>query len=410
MVVEVEEEEEEEEDLKCEWFFTLLVAERVLSGHSHSQMSSQEVTAPVSVDVSILLIVSGDEGRRLPFVWPPSACSGSTVCGVNKEALLRLLAPRSSLCGKLFDLQVDDLCVVGVPMQLPATAASDAKRAPLSLFHVVIAVKKVAGSTNAQSLALRHSALVHGIASALLSEELRIGFISSQVDILNACCDDSGRVLYDKCCAMSTLARELCDVQAALSSNGSVSCAINGWIKLSLPSATLASPPAAAFNSAAPYHSLLLMKSRSLILAELPVGTNPDLKAVIKACDPLKPLHQVGAELGMPLPRLFALCKHAVQWGLARIVDTITRHSMFALAPGTDLTVGGAVSSAFSLAFPQTRSLYRWCAMLASGAAFGTVRDMNLKGSSESDASKRWGEMKRVTIWCLQHNVIAPLR
>jgi hypothetical protein len=80
------------------------------------------------------------------------------------------------------------------------------------------------------------------------------------------------------------------------------------------------------------------------------------------------------------------------------------------LFPGTDLVVGGSVANSFAIAFPQSRSLYRWCATLASGAAFGTVRDMNLKGSSESDASKRWGEMKRVTIWCLQHNVITPLR
>jgi hypothetical protein len=199
-------------------------------------------------------------------------------------------------------------------------------------------------------------------------------------------------------------------VQCALSKEGSVSCTINDWIKISLPASSSACSTADEFNSAAPYHSLLLMKSRSVILAELPAGANPDLKAVIKTCDPLKPLHQVGVELGMPLPRLFALCKHAVQWGLARIVDTITRHSMFALTPGTDLVVGGSVSSAFALAFPQSRSIYRWCAMLASGAAFGTVRDMNLKGSSESDASKRWGEMKRVTIWCLQHHVIIPLR
>jgi hypothetical protein len=376
---------------------------------SSGQSSSPVIATLASVDVSILLIVSGDEGRRLPFVWPPSACTGTTVCSVNKEALLRLLAPRASLCGKLFDLQVDDLFVVGVPMQLPASTAPDAKRAPLSLFHVVIAVQKTAGM-NAQFLALKYSALVHGIASALLSEELRIGFVSSQVGILNACSDDTGRIVYDKCCAMSTLARELCDIQSALSKEGSVSCTINDWIKISQPASTASSSNTSEFNSAAPYHSLLLMKSRSVILAELPSGANPDLKAVFKACDPLKPLHQVGVELGMPLPRLFAICKHAVQWGLARIVDTITRHSMFALTPGTDLVVGGSVSSAFAQAFPQSRSLHRWCAILASGTAFGTVRDMNLKGTSESDASKRWGEMKRVTIWCLQHNVITPLR
>jgi len=373
-------------------------------------MSSHDETAGCARgDVSVLLVVSGDEGRRLPFVWPPSACSSSMVCGINKEALLRLLAPRSSLCGKLFDLQVDELCVVGVPIQLPPTSTPDAKRAPLSLFHVVIAVQKFAGM-KAQALALKYSALVHGIASALLSEELRVGFVSTQVDVLNACCDDTGRVLYDKCCALSTLARELCDLQCALSKDGSVSCTINGWIGISLPASALAASPAAANHSVAPYHSLLLMKSRSLILAELPSCANPDLKAVIKQCDPLKPLHQVGVELGMPLPRLFALCQHAVQWGVARIIDTITRHSMFALTPGTDLLVGGSVSTAFALAFPQTRSLYRWCATLASGAAFGTVRDMTLKGTSESDASKRWGEMKRVAIWCLQHNVISPLR
>jgi hypothetical protein len=372
-------------------------------------MSSQGIATSASVDVSILLIVSGDEGRQLPFIWPPSACTGTTVCGVNKEALLRLLAPRASLCGKLFDLQVDDLFVVGVPTQLPASTATDAQRAPLSLFHVVIAVKK-AERMNPQLLASKYSSLAHGIASALLSEELRIGFVSSQVSILNTCSDDTGRILYDKCCSLSTLAKELCGLQSVLCKEGSVSCTINDWIKISLPASFSPSPTAAEFYNAAPYHSLLLMKSRSLILAQLPIGANPDLKAVIKACDPLKPLHQVGVELGMPLPRLFALCKHAVQWGLARIVDTITRHSMFALTPGTDLVVGGPIPSAFALAFPQTRSLYRWCAMLASGAAFGTVRDMNLKGSSESDASKRWGEMKRVTIWCLQHNVITPLR
>jgi hypothetical protein len=372
-------------------------------------MASFESAASVPVDVSILLIVSGDEGRRLPFAWPPSACSGSMVCGVNKEALLRLLAPRSSLCGKLFDLQLDDLCLVGVPMQLPATSVIDAKRAPLSLFHAVVAVKKVPGM-NAQLLVLKYSALAHGIASALLSEEFRVGFVSTQVDLLNACCDDTGRTLYDKCCAMSTLARELCDLQSTLSRDGTVSCTINSWIRISLPASITAHLPAASSSSAAPYHSLLLMKSRTLTLNELPCGANPDLKAVIKACDPLKPLHQVAAELGMPLPRLFALCQHSVEWGLARIVDTITRHSMFVLFPGTDLVVGGSVANSFAIAFPQSRSLYRWCATLASGAAFGTVRDMNLKGSSESDASKRWGEMKRVTIWCLQHNVITPLR
>jgi hypothetical protein len=373
-------------------------------------LNAAAASVSVDMDVTILLIVSGDEGRRLPFMWPPSACSGSMVCGINKEALLRLLAPRSSLCGKLFDLQLDDLCVLGVPMQLPAKSSSaDAWRAPLSLFHVVVAVKKVVGM-NAQVLASKYSALVHGIASALFSEELRMSFVSTQVDILNACCDDTGRILYDKCCATSTLARELCVVQSALSKDGSVTCTINGWIRLSLPASSLVSLPAAALKFLAPYHSLLLMKSRALTLAELPCGSNPDLKAVIKVCDPLKPLHQVGVELGIPLPRLFAICDHCVQWGLARIVDTITRHSMFALTPGIELSIGGIISTSFGMAFPQTRPLYRWCATLASGSAFGTVRDMNLKGSSESDASKRWGEMKRVTIWCLQHNVISPLR
>jgi hypothetical protein len=216
--------------------------------------------------------------------------------------------------------------------------------------------------------------------------------------------------MYDKCCAMSTLAKELCDVQSALSKDGSVSCTINGWIGISLPASALAVLGADAKNSAAPYHSLLLMKSRCSIFAELPSGASADLKAVLKACDPLKPLHQVAVELGMPLARLFALCSHAVEWGLARIVDTITRHSMFALTPGSDLVVGESIATAFGVAFPQSRSLYRWCATLASGTAFGSVRDMYLKGSSDSDASKRWGELKRVTIWCLQHNVITPLR
>lgn len=74
-------------------------------------------------------------------------------------------------------------------------------------------------------------------------------------------------------------------------------------------------------------------------------------------------------------------------WGLVKIVDTITVHSMYLIAPGADFSVAGVRmrlgcsadcvqdnARQFAADFPELQ-FHMWCSRLGSARRFGEIKD-----------------------------------
>ena len=80
-------------------------------------------------------------------------------------------------------------------------------------------------------------------------------------------------------------------------------------------------------HSPPPLHSLPLR-----LLAKLPPDGSQQLRALVRACNPLKTLGELATATRIALPQLRLLAAHLVHWGHARVIRTITLRSMYAVS------------------------------------------------------------------------------
>lgn len=75
---------------------------------------------------------------------------------------------------------------------------------------------------------------------------------------------------------------------------------------------------------------------RTRLLAKLPPDGSEQLRALVRACNPLKTLDELSAATRIAPPQLALLGSHLVYWGYARVVRTITLRSVYAVRAFVD--------------------------------------------------------------------------
>ncbi|KYO44571.1 nitrogen permease regulator 3-like protein isoform C [Alligator mississippiensis] len=371
-----------------------------------------ESTSPISV----ILVSSGSRGNKLLFRFPfqrgpehpaaradvPSTATtapGATQAngkprsqyavnsaGDNREdqegdsrfsdvILATILATKSDMCGKKFELKIDNVRFVGHPTllqhalgQVSKTDPSPKREMPtMILFNVVFALRANADPSVINCL---HN-LSRRIAIVLQHEERRCQYLTREAKLILAIQDEVSAMsettegpqspfhhILPKC----KLARDLKEAYDSLCTTGVVRLHINNWLEVSfcLPHkihyvATNFIPPEAierSLKSIRPYHALLLLNDEKLLLSELPLDCSPALVRVIKTTSAVKNLQQLAQDADLALLQVFQLAAHLVYWGKAIIIYPLCENNVYMLSPNASVCLYSPLADRFSCQFP----------------------------------------------------------
>ncbi|NWX07902.1 NPRL3 protein, partial [Caloenas nicobarica] len=340
-----------------------------------------ESTSPISV----ILVSSGSRGNKLLFRFPfqrgaehPAAqankprsryavnSSGDTTEDQDGHSrfsdviLATILATKSDMCGKKFELKIDNVRFVGHPTllqhalgQVSKTDPSPKREMPtMILFNVVFALRANADPSVINCL---HN-LSRRIAIVLQHEERRCQYLTREAKLILAIQDEVSAMsestegpqspfhhILPKC----KLARDLKEMYDSLCTTGVVRLHINNWLEVSfcLPHkihyvATNFIPPEAierSLKSIRPYHALLLLNDEKSLLNELPLDCSPALVRVIKTTSAVKNLQQLAQDADLALLQVFQLAAHLVYWGKAIIIYPLCENNVYMLSPNASV-------------------------------------------------------------------------
>uniref|UniRef100_A0A8D0HP71 GATOR complex protein NPRL3 n=1 Tax=Sphenodon punctatus TaxID=8508 RepID=A0A8D0HP71_SPHPU len=355
-----------------------------------------ESTSPIGV----ILVSSGSRGNKLLFRFPfqrgpdyPAAQAGKprsryavNSTGDNTEdqdgdsrfsdvILATILATKSDMCGKKFELKIDNVRFVGHPTllqhdlgQISKTDPSPKREMPtMILFNVVFALRANADPSVINCL---HN-LSRRIAIVLQHEERRCQYLTKEAKLILAIQDEVSAMsettegpqspfhhILPKC----KLARDLKEAYDSLCTTGVVRLHINNWLEVSfcLPHkihyvATNFIPPEAierSLKAIRPYHALLLLNDEKLLLNELPLDCSPALVRVIKTTSSVKNLQQLAQDADLALLQVFQLAAHLVYWGKAIIVYPLCENNVYMLSPNASVHLYSPLADEFSCQFP----------------------------------------------------------
>ncbi|NXP02298.1 NPRL3 protein, partial [Thinocorus orbignyianus] len=346
-----------------------------------------ESTSPISV----ILVSSGSRGNKLLFRFPfqrgaehPAAqankprsryavnSSGDTTEDQDGDSrfsdviLATILATKSDMCGKKFELKIDNVRFVGHPTllqhalgQVSKTDPSPKREMPtMILFNVVFALRANADPSVINCL---HN-LSRRIAIVLQHEERRCQYLTREAKLILAIQDEVSAMsettegpqspfhhILPKC----KLARDLKETYDSLCTTGVVRLHINNWLEVSfcLPHkihyvATNFIPPEAierSLKSIRPYHALLLLNDEKSLLNELPLDCSPALVRVIKTTSAVKNLQQLAQDADLALLQVFQLAAHLVYWGKAIIIYPLCENNVYMLSPNASVCLAAMV-------------------------------------------------------------------
>ncbi|NWU65662.1 NPRL3 protein, partial [Pterocles burchelli] len=351
-----------------------------------------ESTSPISV----ILVSSGSRGNKLLFRFPfqrgaehPAAqankprsryavnSSGDTTEDQDGDSrfsdviLATILATKSDMCGKKFELKIDNVRFVGHPTllqhalgQVSKTDPSPKREMPtMILFNVVFALRANADPSVINCL---HN-LSRRIAIVLQHEERRCQYLTREAKLILAIQDEVSAMsettegpqspfhhILPKC----KLARDLKETYDSLCTTGVVRLHINNWLEVSfcLPHkihyvATNFIPPEAierSLKSIRPYHALLLLNDEKSLLNELPLDCSPALVRVIKTTSAVKNLQQLAQDADLALLQVFQLAAHLVYWGKAIIIYPLCENNVYMLSPNASVCLQPNLCALFS--------------------------------------------------------------
>ncbi|KAJ0411362.1 hypothetical protein ATCC90586_004348 [Pythium insidiosum] len=206
------------------------------------------------------------------------------------------------------------------------------------------------------------------------------------------------QTIIDVSLGKNMLANDLKSVFHGLDESGTAHVVLNRWVKLSL---TLADAlPLEHGNQLRPYQTLLLLDDEDKILQALPTDHSHQLRVLITAANPLKSFQDLALETSLPIHQLFRLAAHLVYWGYGRIMDTITMHNIYQVAP----TCSFASHSPQALEFRRRFAPRELSEVLAS---FSGSRRIGEYVKNLSTAKKV--EYIHMLIWLMQNNMVIQL-
>ncbi|XP_071976907.1 GATOR1 complex protein NPRL3 isoform X2 [Engystomops pustulosus] len=355
-----------------------------------------ENTSPISV----ILVSSGSRGNKLLFRYPfqrtpetqslqtsnPRSRYALNNTGDNAEdadgdskfsdvILATILATKSDMCGKKFELKIDNVRFVGHPTllqhalcQVSKTDPSPKRETPtMILFNVVFALR---ANVDPSVINCLHN-LSRRIAIVLQHEERRCQYLTREAKLILAIQDEVSAMseteegpqspfhhILPKC----KLARDLKEAYDSLCTTGVVRLHINNWLEVSfcLPhkihcvGANFIPPEAIerSLKSIRPYHALLLLKDEKNLLNELPLDCSPALVRIIKSASAVKNLQQLAQDADLALLQVFQLAAHLVYWGKAIIIYPLCENNVYMLSPNANVSLYSSLAEQFSHQFP----------------------------------------------------------
>ncbi|KAI2666058.1 GATOR complex protein NPRL3 [Labeo rohita] len=356
-----------------------------------------EKTSPISV----ILVSSGSRGNKLLFRYPFQRVSENTSSATSKQRspyvlntsgdstedqdgdsrfsdsiLATILATKSDMCGKKFELKIDNVRFVGHPtllqpphtIQVSKTDPSPKRELPtMILFSVVFALR---ANADASVINCMHN-LSRRIAIALQHEERRCQYLTREAKLMLAVQDEVTtmtetdgtpqspfRQILPKC----KLARDLKEAYDSLCTTGVVRLHINNWLEVSfcLPHKIHRVggkhiPPEAlehSLKAIRPYHALLLLDNEKVLLAQLPLDCSPALVRLIKTCSAVKNLQQLAQDADLALLQVFQIAAHLVYWGKAIIIYPLCENNVYMLSPHANICIYSPLAEQFALQFP----------------------------------------------------------
>ncbi|CAK5116303.1 unnamed protein product [Aphanomyces euteiches] len=393
------------------------------------------------------------KGCNLAFRYPaPQSDSHMSAFHRLSSALIaKLFRPKNVLCNQTFQLVIDDLRFISHPVTINLPTSSNppssnsqsstvSGRRDTSMFNVIFALDdtkldEILPSASSQEGHLRakkvdaFAQVASQLAHALLHEETRVGFVTSEVRELLHLRDEIAQnerqlaqsmdgnggggggtadtdtqeidvdpqTLIDVALGKSVLANDLKAVYHGLEEDGSVHVVINRWVQLSL---TLFDTTMFSLNAMRPYHTLLLLHENDKILDALPADSSPQLRVLIEAHNPLRDFQELMLETGIPLKQLFRLAAHLVYWGVARVIDAVTMHNIYHVQPTANIHS----QSALALEFRRRFTSFELAEVLAT---FTGKNRLSVYMNTLTQHRKL--EYIHMLIWLLQHEFIAQL-
>uniref|UniRef100_A0A8C4T3R1 GATOR complex protein NPRL3 n=1 Tax=Erpetoichthys calabaricus TaxID=27687 RepID=A0A8C4T3R1_ERPCA len=349
--------------------------------------------------ISVILVSSGSRGHKLLFRYPfqrisenpssqttklrsPYALNTSGDVPEDQDGdsrfsdviLATILATKADMCGKKFELKIDNVRFVGHPtllqhgqgIQVSKTDPSPKREMPtMILFNVVFALR---ANADPSVISCMHN-LSRRIAIALQHEERRCQYLTREAKLMLAAQDDVTAIAesnphcpFHNILPKSKLARDLKEAYDSLCTTGVVRLHINSWLEVSfcLPHkihrvGSTHIPPEAierSLKAIRPYHALLLLDDEKSLVNELPLDSSPALVRVMKTCSAVKNLQQLAQDADLALLQVFQLAAHLVYWGKAIIIYPLCENNVYMLSPHANISLYSPLAERFSQHFP----------------------------------------------------------
>ncbi|XP_064318072.1 GATOR1 complex protein NPRL3 isoform X3 [Phalacrocorax carbo] len=366
-----------------------LTDEQLVSGTSSLQQLT-EVFFPVDLSST----VSRDTLRK------KSGCRDQTNFARFSDVILAtILATKSDMCGKKFELKIDNVRFVGHPTLLQhALGQANADPSVINCLH---------------NLSRR-------IAIVLQHEERRCQYLTREAKLILAIQDEVSAMseategpqspfhhILPKC----KLARDLKETYDSLCTTGVVRLHINNWLEVSfcLPHkihyvATNFIPPEAierSLKSIRPYHALLLLNDEKSLLNELPLDCSPALVRVIKTTSAVKNLQQLAQDADLALLQVFQLAAHLVYWGKAIIIYPLCENNVYMLSPNASVCLYSPLADAFSCQF-RGHNLPSMLSKFSLPVSLSEFKNPLAPPVQET-------QLIQMVIWMLQHRLLIQL-
>ncbi|GCC18962.1 hypothetical protein chiPu_0018145 [Chiloscyllium punctatum] len=353
--------------------------------------------------ISVILVSSGSRGNKLLFRYPfqrhqeqqgsqtskPSSpyALHSTVESTEDQdgdsrfsdvILATILATKSEMCGKKFELKIDNVRFVGHPtllqhplgLQVSKLDPSPKREMPtMILFNVVFALR---ANADPSVISCMHN-LSRRIAIVLQHEEQRCQYLTQEAKLMLAIQDE-----------VSTMSE----------SDGSQSP-----FHHILPKCKLASDLKKAFDR--PYHALLLLDDEKSLLSQLPVDCSPALVRVIKTTSAMKNLQQLAQDADLALLQVFQLAAHLVYWGKAIIIYPLCENNFYMLSPDANICIYSPLVEQFTQQFPGN-DLLNVLSKFSLPTSLSQFKNPLAPPMQEA-------QLVQMVIWMLQHRLLIQL-
>ncbi|XP_019721871.1 GATOR1 complex protein NPRL3 [Hippocampus comes] len=418
--------------------------------------------------ISVILVSSGSRGNKLLFRYPfqrTAECASShaakqrnryaqnttaevedhdgdsresssltdeqLVAGFSDSILATILATKSDMCGKKFELKIDDVRFVGHPtllqhppiIQVGQQFTSSALCWPfvstsMTFFFCFVFLTTILAANADPSVISCMQNLSRRIAIALQHEERRCQYLTREAKLMLAVQDEITTVtemspqspfrqILPKC----KLAKDLKEAYDSLCTTGVVRLHINNWLEVSfcLPHKIHRIggnyiPPEAlerSLKAIRPYHALLLLESEKALLGQLPVDCSPAMMRLIKTCSAVKNLQQLAQDTDLALLQICQIAAHLVYWGKAIIIYPLCENNVYMLSPHANIYLFSPQAEQFAQQFPG-HDLPSTLAKFSLPVSLAEFRN-------PLEAPAQEAQLIQMVVWMLQRRLLIQL-